>query len=237
MSTGRPSLGWVTLISVVCLRAEASEPRLASGDPRGASVGDVGVEGSVHDLLGSRTGGPAEVCSFCHAPRRDGSAKPLWGGAAASAATWGGQGRTSAGTLLPAQLGLASKQCLSCHDGTVTRQVIAHGADLAGNHPISIPYAGQPSYNGIASAVEATTQVGGYWSVASAGCSVPTGACTTAAGGGLDGARISLAVDPRTGSYGVECTSCHEPHNELGNPSLLRVSMSGSALCRSCHDK
>jgi len=44
--------------------------------------------------------------------------------------------------------------------------------------------------------------------------------------------------------YQVECASCHDPHGvpsgakgSLFNPSFLRVSNSGSALCQTCHSK
>ena len=35
----------------------------------------------------------------------------------------------------------------------------------------------------------------------------------------------------------VECTSCHDPHNEAGVPHMLVMNNAGSALCLSCHRK
>ncbi|MDH4234955.1 MAG: cytochrome c3 family protein [Gallionella sp.] len=34
----------------------------------------------------------------------------------------------------------------------------------------------------------------------------------------------------------VECATCHDPHT-ANNPTFLRISNAGSALCLSCHDK
>ena len=35
----------------------------------------------------------------------------------------------------------------------------------------------------------------------------------------------------------VQCTSCHDVHNSLGNMDLLWIPNAGSALCLTCHDK
>ena len=35
----------------------------------------------------------------------------------------------------------------------------------------------------------------------------------------------------------MECSSCHDVHDELGNTALLRKSNTQSALCLTCHDK
>ena len=35
----------------------------------------------------------------------------------------------------------------------------------------------------------------------------------------------------------IECTSCHDPHNQSGQPHMLVKSNRGSALCLTCHKK
>ncbi|MBN4058944.1 cytochrome c3 family protein [bacterium AH-315-J04] len=35
----------------------------------------------------------------------------------------------------------------------------------------------------------------------------------------------------------VECTSCHDPHNQSGAPYMLVKSNARSALCLTCHKK
>jgi predicted CXXCH cytochrome family protein len=58
-------------------------------------------------------------------------------------------------------------------------------------------------------------------------------------------------VDPETTASGLggtieadllfngrlECASCHDPHDELGNDRMLRLSNAGSAFCLACHEK
>ncbi|MBI4817250.1 MAG: hypothetical protein HY791_13390 [Deltaproteobacteria bacterium] len=239
-----------------------------------------GIVGSRHDL--SVTGNAnahatteAELCKFCHTPHKANSTSLLWNHrqTAVAAFTWGGATITAAGTTLPSSLKPASKQCMGCHDGTISvgdlynggagipsiiamtgagltaggmlavgsAYLLASGGDMSGNHPISIPYAGQANYNGISSTAIANGTIGNYWGVAVAGCNTPSGVCTTATGGGLDGTRINLLRDTTTNTYGIECTSCHEPHNQFGgatgNVYFLRLGMSQSVLCRSCHNK
>lgn len=123
--------------------------------------------------------------------------------------------------------------------------LVGTGGNAGGNHPVSIPYAGQTAYNGMDSAVPAS-QVGpavqgGYFDVVTAACTSPTGVCTSApASDGRDGTAINLipAVAGGTTNVGVECTSCHEPHNRTGFAFFTRVDVANaSGLCRSCHNK
>jgi hypothetical protein len=119
--------------------------------------------------------------------------------------------------------------------------LIGGGGNLGGNHPISIPYAGQTGYNGIDSAEIADNSLGGYFSVATGNCTSATGVCTSApATDGANGAAINLIpnVTGGTTNVGVECSSCHEPHNKYGFAAFTRVDIeNASGLCRSCHNK
>ena len=112
---------------------------------------------------------------------------------------------------------------------------------MGGNHPVSIPYAGQSGYNGIVSKAVADNAIGGYFTVTTAGCVSTTGVCTTApATDGRNGAAINLIpnVAGGTTNLGVECSTCHEPHNKFGFMAFGRVDVTNaSGLCRSCHNK
>ena len=115
---------------------------------------------------------------------------------------------------------------------------------MGGNHPISIPYAGQTGYNGLNSLVPASLLgdvIGGYYSVSTAGCTSTTGVCTTAPlSDGRNGAAINLIPNTpgTTTNVGVECATCHEPHNRFGFDFFTRVDIrNASGLCRSCHNK
>jgi predicted CXXCH cytochrome family protein len=157
-----------------------------------------------------------------------------------------------------------SATCLSCHDGTVALGDLTNagggvagiasfsgtnvtadklsggpayfGTDLKGNHPIGVPYAGQ-TYFGRASAVKPAElgAMGGYYT--------QTSGLTNAPAVAGDTQPISLARDSSvsgTGAaptFGVECSTCHNPHNSEGINYMLRVTTNQSALCRSCHMK
>ena len=122
--------------------------------------------------------------------------------------------------------------------------VVAPGGNLSGSHPVSIPYAGEVQYNNIDSALlgKANNQPGTYWRVriSAAGCDNATGICTEAAGEDLAGSRIQLYPNVPGGNsnFGIECDTCHEPHNKYGLGLFMRVeAQTSDALCRSCHLK
>jgi len=116
------------------------------------------------------------------------------------------------------------------------------GGSMAGSHPVSIPYAAQTGYNGQNSGVPPSlvdNAIGNYWMVRTTGCTSPSGVCTQASGAPVDGAAINL-IPQTPGSatnVGIECGTCHEPHNKTGLPYFSRVDMNQSGLCRSCHNK
>jgi predicted CXXCH cytochrome family protein len=179
---------------------------------------------------------------------------------------------TTWGTPLPSTPRPESRRCLGCHDGSVAlgsvsslatpipmtvvagktdatghlvdpAEVVGGGGDMGGQHPVSIPYAGQAGYNGISSGVPASkvdNAPGHYWMVKVGGCETQTGICTQATGAPLNGSRIQLIpnVQGGTANVGVECTTCHEPHGRYGLAYFMRVDpMTQDALCRSCHNK
>ncbi len=117
------------------------------------------------------------------------------------------------------------------------------GTNLGGNHPVSIPYAGQTYYgvtSGVSAAKVGAAVLGGYYDVVVTGCQSASGNCTSAATAPANGLAINLLPDGTAGVHvGVECTSCHEPHNKNGPiPFFLVVdNTTQSALCRSCHNK
>ncbi len=118
--------------------------------------------------------------------------------------------------------------------------LVGVGGNMGGNHPVSIPYAGQ-TY-GVASQALADNAIGNYYQVTNAGCVSTSGYCTTApTNTETDGTRINLVpyTPGSTTQFGVECVTCHEPHNKYGpNPYFTRVNVNAaSGLCRSCHNK
>jgi predicted CXXCH cytochrome family protein len=157
-----------------------------------------------------------------------------------NAFSWSDATETSGGTKLPTNIKTwsgSTKNCLSCHDGTVEIGKIYHPAttfdaakitgdaqiatatgDLKGNHPVAVPYPYgglKNTYNGITTGDLALTS---GWKAA------PT--------------KVKIFADPAGGANnkGMECASCHDPHG-TGITEFLRDVLTGSALCLDCHTK
>ncbi len=225
-----------------------------------ASVAPAGVfplDGTKHDLssggTGSykaalpATGGTTQVCVFCHTPHSAQSDAPLWN-RAMSTATY----QTYTSDVLAGMTYWAAEDpnvgvphaktriCLSCHDGTIALGSVVNmpasipstyteiqmsgnatiqqtapgfvGADLRDDHPVAIKQdrIKDPELVSIATL---TGSVRLY----------------------KDNGSGVAVVDNSDGNY-VECTSCHDPHDNT-NGNFLVAPNTGSALCIACHNK
>ncbi len=199
-----------------------------------------------------------QTCAFCHTPHHAKNANTLllWNRQYSANQTWGSLLNTTNGTGLPqtaSAIQAPSQACLSCHDGQTNigsllniggsasvvpmlgtnangSMLVASadyiGQSLNGNHPISVPYGVNGTvYNSITSKALTTD----FKSVSSS-C---TGSsfCTTGTGGG----GIPL-FGASTTTVGIECTSCHDPHQTV-NGTFLRLSTTSSSICVACHNK
>lgn len=183
------------------------------------------IVGSAHDFTDGTWFTPTndEICIACHTPHNgDGTVDeaPLWNHEVTATVAF----TLYSGSTLDATVGqpsAESKLCLSCHDGTVAldsyggatgTEFIAGGdlvgTDLSDDHPISFTYD-----DGLA------TTDGGLHP-------------PSTASSGLSG---TIATDLLFGGE-MQCASCHDVHG-TANPSLLRVSNTGSELCLTCHNK
>lgn len=129
-------------------------------------------------------------------------------------------------------------------NGILTSGVALIGTDLSNDHPIGIAYCG-----------------GGITGTATSGCTdadfkgggTNTGLATQSINGtqvwwvdtGASGTgtrqKTDMILYTRTFTAGgagpsVECASCHDPHTSV-NPTFLRTSNAGSAVCLACHVK
>ncbi len=109
----------------------------------------------------------------------------------------------------------------------------ARYANLAGQHPVSIPFGGLAAAGSLAPASE-------YGNVSTTGCATGVQICVLGATNPTAGAKIKLYG--AAASATVECGSCHEPHMEnvaSANPFFLRVSTADGAngRCGACHKK
>ena len=190
----------------------------------------------------------AGLCEFCHVPhnaRTDQNA--IWNrdDPGVTTYTWGSATPTVGGTALPANVGAPSLKCFSCHDGTADIGQLFNGTNytmagtgqtggalnnnfyivnqgaMAGNHPVSVQYpdTANPG-NYLGHTYGATVNLAGYHTIATIDA----------------GTTVTLAYDGATGGRGVECGSCHEPHDN-SNGYFLRETNAASALCLDCHNK
>ena len=221
------------------------------------------ISGGRHDLSAgtSLTNADAAIngqkCVFCHTPHSGALAAPLWNRSAPTSAylLYASSTMDAASPGAPAVGAGMSGACLSCHDGSIAVDVLLNlggaakvasttftrqaatalatygtsgtgasnimtggipfmGTDLRNDHPITIIYETARA----STSAEFVTQ-------ALVGSRVTVGATLPLP---LFGSATATAT--------VECSSCHNPHNNT-NGLFLRKPNTGSAICLSCHIK
>lgn len=205
------------------------------------------------------------LCSYCHTPHSALSTSLLWNHTlSANTFTWD-DAKTTGGTSY-ASISATYKgptiKCLSCHDGTVaigdvsmyketkavyntykvggdgmTTKVIGAGGKLNGNHPVGMPYPfGQKTstYNG--------TSTGGDVVLTEFAGNPTTGSTAKIKLFNDNGSGV-ITGGAKDGISGLECSSCHDPHNKSAiDDFFLRGKVAGSAasdgyICVQCHIK
>ncbi|TAL24927.1 MAG: hypothetical protein EPN94_06345 [Nitrospirae bacterium] len=237
------------------------------------SIVFAGITGTKHDLstsgpgtIKAAAGGVTQKCVFCHTPHSSSKEGPLWNHSLSSATYVVYTSLTM--LTIPSQPDFGSKLCLGCHDGTVALGLLVNtpgseanpvamtqtympagatgymGTDLTNKHPVSIVINGP------------------FITAKQAQCAPPP------AGLGTTGVQYPAASSPvklyKTGNTyggeggnGVQCRSCHDPHDDVGSwrcflvhvpgincttcpcaPALNPLAPLGSnpdALCAECH--
>ena len=193
------------------------------------------IVGSAHDFsqAGAFNAG-GEICVACHTTHTadvSTSLAPLWNHEVSvsdfSGLLYGSATLTATDVANPTGI---SRLCLSCHDGTVALDSFggATGAitidaafnvndgvlGLSNDHPISF------TYNDALAGTDGELET-------------PSDTPSGIVGGSVIANDLLFGL----GNDQLECASCHDVHNTLGNPSLLVVDNGGSALCLTCHTK
>jgi Doubled CXXCH motif (Paired_CXXCH_1) len=199
-----------------------------------------GIVGSRHDFTSSGWNwnfmhkGTEEICIVCHTPHTADTTvidSPLWNHEVTSSTFTLYSSSTFNAALVIGQPEGVSKLCLSCHDGTVALDSWGNlggtvsggghswiqGTNLSNDHPISF------TYDSTLASVDGELHNPN---------NTPSGLGNTIANDLLSIGR-------------VECTSCHDVHNKMGNSTILSTTNNhmlwkkntGSALCLTCHDK
>jgi hypothetical protein len=227
-----------------------------------------GIYGTAHDFSGTGFLTPISavvgLCTICHTPHKAFSTSLLWNQKLTTATFNWGTTQTTGGTNLPnsAHLGPSTK-CLSCHDGTVAVGDVAlfnkatglaagaavtkigkgspisigYKGDMTGIHPIAVPYplnTAPSTYNGMSTGGMVTLND----FVAN-----PHAPATKSVKLYSDNGSGDITVGPTAGAAGIECTSCHDPHNkQVQDIFFLRGKINGSDvaggyICVQCHIK
>jgi len=208
-----------------------------------AGLVEAGIETTKHNL--SATSGIAthratseeRICLMCHTPHNSDPAGPLWNHKL-SGATYTPYSSSTLNAA-PGQPTGSSKLCLACHDGT-----IAVGALL--NMPGAVQgYTGMgdPFYDGTIPGLENMITgaanlgidlsddhpISFVYDLALAGYSLE-----------LNDPAVLTAEVRLDGNNELQCTSCHDPHDDT-NTKFLRKGFTeggfGSPLCIECHNK
>jgi predicted CXXCH cytochrome family protein len=187
------------------------------------ALADDSVVGSKHDLSAMGPGPiralhETQICVFCHAPHNASPAAPLWN--RHNPTTHYRIYRSATTDARIDQPGPASRQCLSCHDGS-----IALGLTLDRPTPIPMTHPAMPTGpSNLTNDLSDDHPIGFRFDRTLANRDPQL--------------RPPQLVDHRIklGTRGeVECIACHDPHNNsLGD--FLRITDRESALCVTCHD-
>ncbi len=193
-------------------------------------------------------GGTTEICVFCHTPHGGNTEAPLWNRSTTQSGYVPYASDVMSLMSITAEnpsTGSASaihikktRVCLTCHDGTVALGKLVNmpydsggtevamtpntkiqqqdagyiGLDLSDDHPVAVQHDNGKDGE-LKSPVSSLTRVRLYTTDAS----------------------NNVIETKNNGGY-VECTSCHDPHdNEYGN--FLVDPNHNSSICTSCHDK
>ena len=197
-----------------------------------ASAGS--INGTAHDFTAQAWSG-GQICVACHTPHGGNtsiSTAPLWNHAVTTATYTVYSTPTLTATV--GQPDGVSKLCLSCHDGTVALDSFggttggtlmtgskavgaASTGSLANDHPISFTYDD---------------------TLATADGALFPPSSTNVTIGATGRQKTGTIANTILFAGKVQCASCHDVHNTFTDSSkLLRVSMNGSKLCLTCHNK
>ncbi len=221
-------------------------------------VGNATILNTKHNLSVTGKGNikaatETEVCVFCHTPHGGVSGKPLWNRnlPTASYTTYQSDllyrmGKSQASGLGSSkdEPGAISRQCLSCHDGTVAiGSVHVLRAKLQNGQQISMTGTGAGGTMPSDSVGDIGTDLSFHHPV---GVEYTPNIAKNF-GSGTKTSELKAVPDAplKLYNYGgrmyVECSSCHDPH--VDNKKFLRVTSGANHgqnvknTCISCHDK
>ena len=199
-----------------------------------------------HDLSTSSGSGGAttnvdRVCVFCHTPHQASAANgqyPLWNHTLNAGATYTVYSSptidaTDLSDIGPVTAGTApvSALCLSCHDGAVAVHSLYNPPNEVTS--VTITAGGNVDANGF---MTGTPMLGTDLSDDHPVNFTYDTALATNDGELYDPATVTAVADLLIGGQ-VQCSSCHDPHDNTTAQPFLVMDNTGSALCLTCHIK
>lgn len=200
-----------------------------------------GVFNTKHNLSVSGPGpvtavSETQICIFCHTPHNAQPVAPLWNHELTAVENytnyWSPTLKSYASQADAPPIDGFTKLCLSCHDGTVALGAVGSrdkpietyadfmpmglhgylGTDLSGGHPVSIVFD-----------IELVNRRNQDSHIMHLNWPIDD-----------DDVRLY----PTQGSYGIQCTSCHDPHGGKGGPDAPPFwrKFRGDDVCLVCHD-
>lgn len=193
------------------------------------------ITGSKHDFRavggGYPIAGVTDICSSCHVPHQPLMNVPLWGHALSTHtfqlyntnAQYSGINTAAYNASPEAFSGSMSRACLSCHDGSVA--------------VVGATFITQASANWML--YDNGAKVGGGTGVPDSGMKgshpVAVNYNTVRTNQPTEYANIAADPDVHLEANLVQCTTCHNAHNEFAR--MLVKANTNSALCLTCHTK
>jgi len=191
------------------------------------------VINSVHNLAAS---GPGTIksttennpCIFCHTVHKVNGESPLWNHAMSSVTNYivYSSPRLQSLNLTVPQPNGSSRLCLSCHDGTVALGSIDSSVTPVQVYQNGVSITTMPAgQNNLGTDLSTDHPVSmDYDSAAQADTTLQPRAAIPPA----------VKLEQVNGAYCIQCTSCHNPHDDqFGN--FLVMDNTSSALCTACH--
>lgn len=215
----------------------------------GLALAEITSSKNKHNLSmtgGANSSNTSEICVFCHTPHNAQVQKPLWN---RFPSPGGGFTLYSSSSMknVAYKSGFShdsqSILCMSCHDGTVIGGGVANKPKDIGANALKVQGVGGGSVMNDMITDKKTNFGNDYskhhpvnFNVALSGDAYGLSQVDLAAREIVgNGNRLPLNRTSR-GDYTLECTTCHDAHDDK-NQSFLRVGMSQSALCLTCHKK
>lgn len=218
MSTNKRTMPWLAVLLFLLI---------ASFTPTtvGAQGGNGKIRDSKHNLSSSGKGpfkasSQADMCLFCHAPHKARKQRAMWNRQDSTQVYLTYSSSTFKGDI--SQPNGSTKLCLSCHDGTIALgKVVSRASEISFAASVRRLNAG-PGFLGTNLRDDHPVSFG----------------YSSSRGGTSPDFHAASAILPpvRLDSNGeVQCTSCHDPHdNSLGQ--FLVTTDKGGALCLACHN-